>query len=227
MKNSHFLILLAFVVANLSGCASYYNDKSATEKRIDIIIADTYNKYQNKEIVFERMTMDFPEYHEEVVTLAEKSKKEMARLKDDGTELNTFYDGYGNKTETRMFFHDKLIKFVVIKTTPGGVRQGIVYAQNGEVKLLPQDLTAEALELSGDEIARSVEVFEGRQENETLANLQHPATVMPVQIKPNQELTAPPTNEKVEQKAMDEKLISKNVEKPVKDENQGIIPEEK
>jgi hypothetical protein len=225
MKKNLLQISIIILAATLSGCSSYFNGKSATEKRVDIIIADTYNKYQNKEIVFERMTMDFPEWQEETIVIAENAGKEISQLQADGSEINTLYDGYGNKTETRNFFNDKLIKFVVVKTTADGRQKAFVYAQNGEVKILPEEFLAKILLLSGDDIARSVEINDGRQENEGLKNLLNPQPAQPAIARLEPEPAK--TSQSVQPAAVEEKLISKNVESPINKDKPEIIPDEK
>lgn len=164
-----FFIMLLTV--NISGCSYYFNSKSATERRIDIIIAETYNKYQDREMVFENLTADFPEYNEEIIDLVSIKEKETLETQKDGSQLNTLFDGYGNKTQIRTFFDDGLVKFVIVKTFSDGGQQALVFAQNGEIKVVPDELINKFLTLSGKEIAKIVGIIEGRKENEFLANL--------------------------------------------------------
>lgn len=174
MNKLILVILAVFSITLLSSCSKYLNTKSATEKRQDIILAEMYKKYEAREIVFERISIEFSEYQEEPIILVNNnSESETPKLESDNSQTNIMYDGFGNKTETRVFFNHPLIKFIVVRTYPNGSKAAFVYAQNGEVKPLPDELLENSLILPPDEIAKISEIYEGRKENELIAVVQN------------------------------------------------------
>jgi hypothetical protein len=191
MNKTFLTILMTVCALLLGGCSYYLNNKSGTEKRVDLIVSQAYKKYENQEVVFERLTMEFSSYYEPPVVLAGESKKDSSRLESDGSQVNTLFDGFGNKTETRIFFKDPLIKFVVIRTEPAGEKEAFVYCQNGEVRPVPVEFLDEILTAATTEIARSVQIFEGRKENEFLAGLQKKQTSPSALVKPGGETDQP------------------------------------
>jgi hypothetical protein len=191
MNKTFLTVLMTVCVLPFGGCSYYLNNKSGTEKRVDLIISHAYKKYENQEVVFERLTMEFSGYHEPPVVLTGESKKDSSRLELDGSQVNTLFDGFGNKTETRIFFKDPLIKFVVIRTEPAGEKEAFVYCQNGEVRPVPVEFLDEVLTAATTDIARSVQISEGRRENEFLAGLQKKQTPPSALVKPGSENDQP------------------------------------
>lgn len=165
MKNSLIVISIVIMSIKLNGCAYFINSKKPSERRIEAIIAETYNRYENREVVFERLTMDFPEYHEETVNIDFNAQSENNKLAEDGSELKTLFDGYGNKIETRTFFRDPLIKMIVVTTLRDGYKKCFVYGQNGEVKLIPEMYLTKIFQMPADEIAKAVEIIPVPKEN--------------------------------------------------------------
>ena len=103
-----------------------------------------------------------------------KSYQERTRMENDNSVVETMYDAFGNKTESRVFHNDSLLKMIVVRTSTDGEKQALVYGQNGEVKTAPPTLLNRVLTTVAREIAGAVEIFEGRKENEMLAGLQTP-----------------------------------------------------
>jgi hypothetical protein len=105
-----------------------------------------------------------------------KSYREQTRMENDNSVVETMYDAFGNKTESRVFHNDSLLKMIVLRTSTDGEKQALVYGQNGEVKTAPPTLLNKVLTTVAGEIAKAVEIFEGRKENAMLAKLQAPKT---------------------------------------------------
>ena len=95
-------------------------------------------------------------------------------MEQDNSVVETIYDSFGNKTESRVFSNDSLLKMVVVRTSAQGQKQALIYGQNGEVKTAPQNMLDKVLTSVAGEIAKTVEIFGGRKENEMLAKLQTP-----------------------------------------------------
>ena len=180
MKKKSLILLTTILTSSLSGCSYYFENKSATERRVDMIIAESYSKYEDRDITFERLTIDFTPYHEPPVIISNANHQESSRLIADGSQVNTLFDGFGNKTETRYFFNDPLIKFVIVKTSAKGEQQAFVYAQNGEVKSVPEEFLERIMFSGADEIAGKVEIYEGRKDKELLVNAGKTQVAQPI-----------------------------------------------
>ena len=88
---------------------------------------------------------------------------------DDGSQINTTYDAFGNKTEIRKFFNNPRLTQVLLRTSVEGERQIYVYGQNGEVEPLPQNMLDRAMVASGDEIAAAAGITSVKQQRMTPA----------------------------------------------------------
>lgn len=180
MKRLIFLILAVIFVTNLSGCSYYLNSKSATERRQDMIIAEMYNKYESKEIEFERLSIEFTEWHEDPLVIEPENENEQGKVRmgNDNSEINTMYDSYGNKTETRIFSGHPLIRLIIIRTSPNGSKTAVVYSQSGEAKKLPEEILEKVLTVNPNEIARAAEIVETPKES-LIALQQNPQPPFP------------------------------------------------
>ena len=96
---------------------------------------------------------------------SQASSQDPAKMAADSSEINTMYDGFGNKTETRSFFAHSLIKLVMVRTASDGRKTAHVYGQNGQVKFLPENLVENAMTEPVDQIAHAVGITEGRKPN--------------------------------------------------------------
>jgi len=90
--------------------------------------------------------------------------KDVVLNADDGSQIRTSYDAYGNKTEVRMFFNDPKLKQIMMRTSADGQKQVYVYGQNGEVETLPGAMVERVLTGSANEIANSAGITKTRQE---------------------------------------------------------------
>ncbi len=93
----------------------------------------------------------------------------------DGSQIKTMFDGLGNKTETRTFNENSLLRFVLLSVGADGKREAAVYGQYGEVKKLPDNMLDRVLTASAKELANSAGVFEVfREQNSYAENAQQP-----------------------------------------------------
>lgn len=131
--------------------------QTATEVRFE----DEAKKDDNGEIVFDDANSDGSQ--PAVATFGANPRAEV-KTAADNSKITTRYDGYGNKIETRTFSDHPNIAALVIKTTPDGQQQVIVYGQSGETRRLPEETANQILSASGDEIARATGIYSTRQQ---------------------------------------------------------------
>lgn len=181
MKNLALLILSIVLIFHLSGCS---NAPKTDTKRRQAIVSDVYDRYDGKEIHFERQSVNSLEIIEDPLHIEYIPEIERPVISKIDSEITTLYDGFGNKTETRLFSDDPLVRLVVIKTLANGDKTAFVYAQNGEIKTLPNTLVERGLDLRGNEIAQAVGIFEGKspKENEFLLTQELPLSASPLDI---------------------------------------------
>lgn len=113
------------------------------------------------------------------------STQEAAKIGSDNSQINTMYDGYGNKTELRNFSSHPLIKHVILRTAPNGQQMAYAYGHNGEVKLLPEGVYKNAMSSSADDIARVAGITEGRKETFAPSPEQTEYTMLPPVARPS------------------------------------------
>lgn len=216
-----FLIMLILSVVfmfHLNGCSS--SPKTDTKRR-QAIVADVYDKYDGKEVHFERQSVNSLEIIEDPLRIEYNPEIQRPVVTKNDSEITTLYDGFGNVTETRVFSNDPLLRALVVTTLVNGDKNGFVYAQNGEIKNLPSDLIPQSLDLAGGEIARSVGIFEGKEtkEEEFLLTQNLPISSSPLDIiLDNSPQTAYPSTPKEEVVANQEIIKQQKTTEPTKQE---------
>lgn len=91
-----------------------------------------------------------------------KAEHKGNQLLGDLSTISVTVDGYGNKTETRVFRSHPRLKQVLIKTSNDGRKAAYVYGHYGDVRMLSAKQSESALTGSGDEIANLAQIFETR-----------------------------------------------------------------
>lgn len=92
--------------------------------------------------------------------------REKPKTISDNSLVETMFDGYGNKTESRYFNNNPLLKMVVLRTKPNGQAEAVIYGQNGDIKIAPPELTENIMNSTAKEIAKAVNISEGIIQNE-------------------------------------------------------------
>lgn len=161
MKYFSFLICAVIFSVCLNGCADNQAKFNALSKM-----------QKKKKTYAESQTAEIAELARQPVRTTVESRREQTRMEKDNSVVETMYDAFGNKTESRVFYKDSLLKMVVLQTSADGQQQALIYGQNGEVKTAPPLMLDKVLTSVAGEIAKTVEIFEGRRENEMLAKLQ-------------------------------------------------------
>lgn len=83
-----------------------------------------------------------------------------SRTLGDLSTVTTMIDGMGNRTETRVFRSHPRVRMVTVKTSPDGTVRATVNGNNGGVEMLYGREAAEALTMTADQLANSVEMYE-------------------------------------------------------------------
>lgn len=78
----------------------------------------------------------------------------------DLSVVTTTADGYGNRTETRVFKGNPRLRMVMVRTGANGSEVVYVYGKNGGVKTLQKISGTDALSMTADQIANAAEFFE-------------------------------------------------------------------
>jgi len=83
-----------------------------------------------------------------------------SRTLGDLSVVTTTTDGYGNKTETRVFKSHPRLRMVMARTGANGSQIVYVYGNNGGVKVLKNASASDVLSMTADQIANKAEFFE-------------------------------------------------------------------
>lgn len=156
-----FVIVLAAGGFALVSCAGGSASKNSQN---EVSISDNYRQTKDGAIIID--DRDLTAEPQIVAATVEAPQNEVQRLTGDNSQISAMYDGFGNKVETRIFIDNPLLQRVVVSTFASGERKGVVYAQNGAINDLPEDLLDKSMSGSADELARSVGVFRPRDESD-------------------------------------------------------------
>lgn len=162
------IILIGFWLVIMAVPVTVFYSQKYIEKFSQQVVfsdEDFEQSFENKkgEIVFD--DIDYEDYKVVHQTSGESSE-EISKIVEDDSVINTMYDGFGNKTETRSFNSNTLVKKVVMRTLANGERQIFVYAQNGEVINLTSDKSDKVLTVPGNEIASLAKIYESREQRD-------------------------------------------------------------
>ncbi len=134
-------ILLFSMAAGFSACTS------VRSKPLKEIVFDDKNTTGEISITNEDL-------QQSSISNSADEKIEQSQTLSDKSELETRYDAYGNKIETRRFKNHTLVDIVVVRTATNKIKQIFVYGF-GDVVSMPEDFASTALSASSDEIANS------------------------------------------------------------------------
>lgn len=159
MKNFLLPLICIFVVASF-GCAG---KSSATNKK-EVFIKDNYRTTKDGDVLID--DRDFERIQEPIAT-TKAGFEEPSKPSIDNSQVNMMVDGFGNKTETRVFVDHPLLQRVVVRTNGTGQKKAFVYGHNGDVNSLPNNIMDNAMTASANDLAKSAGIFNGRNpENE-------------------------------------------------------------
>lgn len=137
-----FLLFFVLAASLLSACATAEKDVSE-----EVVIEDS-SKTPGGEIYI--TNADYQEDKPQIT--AQPASRSVKRVLPDKSEIETFVDGFGNKTETRYFPEHSRLRCIILRTSVDGKYEVTVYGRGGDTKIVPE-LAENALSASGDEIA--------------------------------------------------------------------------
>ncbi len=192
MKSSVILVI-AFSVFFFASCAKTDDAESSEE----VVISDGYNAAPNGEIAIDDQSFAGADGQN---SGQRSAYQERARMLADNSRVTTMYDGYGNKTETRFFDNNPLVLSITVRTSAAGEKNVSVYAQNGTVNQLPENMFDRVLSAPANDLAAAAGIFEGRREPAIVQTSQPPLQPMPsyrfpVQTPPAQAVPVEPPTE--------------------------------
>lgn len=155
MKKILIIAVFVFIAASCSGDT----DKSVAGDRKEVFVKDNYRTTKNGELLVD--DRDFQHAQKPVATSRAVSK-EKPKPAADNSQISTMFDGFGNKTETRVFSNHPLLQRIVVRTSTNGHKKVFVYGNNGDVNGLAAGLHYRALTASANELAKSVGLLNGR-----------------------------------------------------------------
>lgn len=156
------LSLLLCTIGLVAGFISCDNVKSEKERRENL-------RDGSKSGITE--TVEIYDQPSPPVRTTAKAYKETAKIESDNSLVETMYDDHGNKTESRYFNNNPVLKMVVLRTKTSGETEAIIYGQNGDIKIAPPELVRNIMKSSAKDIAKAVEIKEGVIENQIPAML--------------------------------------------------------
>ena len=152
--NHKFCLLTLIFASLLVSCAKVSGSKSA-----EVVIDDRPAASSKNEIIIDDKTFN-AEIGKDASNPSEISQQPTKTNLADNSKIDTTFDGFGNKTETRYFNNHLRLRFLMLRTSADGKKQIFVYGQNGQVKSLPEDMIGKALAASADEIANSAGIYQ-------------------------------------------------------------------
>jgi len=156
----YFCVSAIFFVVFFASCAGEKHSEDNFSKKNEVVFRDKYTTTKDGEIIIDGT--DSEGIIAPIIT-SQKSLKELPKTALDGSQINTMYDAFGNKTEIRTFTNNLLVQSVIARTSADGRRQIFVYGQNGEVRNLPENLYNRVSTASGNFLANSAGIFTGRK----------------------------------------------------------------
>lgn len=166
MKYLSFLTCAVIFFICLNGCAGSHTNFVSSVKSV------------GKKLTYaQTLTNELAELARPSVRTTVDGRQETAQTGSGNSVIQTMYDAFGNKTESRVFYDDSFLKMIVLRTSASGQQEALIYGQNGDVKIAPQNLLGKVLTSVASEIAKTVQIFEVRKEEEMLAKLDVPAAL--------------------------------------------------
>lgn len=158
---------ISVVVLVLGVAAFVFLNNSLVKTRGQVVITDqdviSSGKFSLAEL--ENTDVSIVDQSESQI-LPGDSSQESTRMLGDLSTVSTTMDGYGNRTETRVFKGDPRLRMVMVQTSVDGMKTAYVYAHLGGIKILTGKEAETALTLTADELAQTAEIYETRLDKE-------------------------------------------------------------
>lgn len=192
--NYKFCLIAVICVSMVASCS-----KTGKNQSSEVVFDDAGKTAAKDEIVIEDKSFDGSR---ETLPILKAGSQEITKVAADQSRVNTMYDAFGNKSETRYFNNHLRLQFLLLRTSADGQKQIFVYGQNGEVKSLPEDMLDRALTAPADELANSAGIFQTYRPSPPAA--QSIQTRSDVSLRPMPSYNFPVQNRQVDQVAADE-----------------------
>lgn len=154
MQRLLITIISIFIAASCSD-----GGKSGTANKKEIFIKDDYRTTKNGELLID--DRDFQHAQKPIAT-SRVGSQDTPKPIADNSQISTMIDGFGNKTETRIFVNHPLLQRIVVRTFAGGRKKVFVYGNNGDVNGLPTNIINKAMTASANELANSAGISNKR-----------------------------------------------------------------
>lgn len=149
------------IVVIILGAASYvFVSSNLVERKGQVVITDEDIANPAKDPVFAAQNIMAPDAEDRTVDVGGPSSSAGSRTLGDLSVVTTTFDGYGNRTETRVFKGDQRLRMVMVKTGAGDSGVVYVYGKNGGVKVLRGYSGTEVMSMTADQLATKAEIFE-------------------------------------------------------------------
>jgi hypothetical protein len=151
-------LLLLFALSLFSACS-----KRQANGQLQLSVGQNANNAAAQQI-------QYSPNGDEIINNAPRSVAVKPGEKKSGwynTEVYELYDGYGNKTETRVFKDHSRLTSVMVATTAKGEQTVEVYGQNGERVQLSANMADKVLSGTGDEVADAAGIFQTKKQVQT------------------------------------------------------------
>ena len=192
--NYKFCLLVMMFAFLLPSCSKFGKTQSD-----EIIFDDKTNMTSKNEIVIDDKSFDS---EQDTVSISKVGSQEITKFTTDQSRINTAYDQFGNKTETRCFNNHIRLQCIILRTAADGQKQIFVYGQNGQVKSLPDNMIDKALTAPADEIANSAGIYQTYRQVVPVA--QNTQTRNDIALRPLPSYNLPIQNQQVEQTMTEE-----------------------
>jgi hypothetical protein len=213
--NYKFYLLTLICVFSLASCSKFGKSES------DVVIIDDKPKTNTKnEVVIDDAFFDS---EQEAVSASKTGSHEMTKITFDKSRIDTMYDQFGNKTETRCFNNHLRLKCITISSAADGKKKISVYGQNGEIKGLPEAMIGKALTAPADELANSAGIYQIYRQPAPVTQSVQSRTNLSLQPMPSYNF--PVQNRPVEQVAADEAKPVPADQKPSEKKDDSSTPQ--
>jgi YD repeat-containing protein len=157
MNKSLLILAVILLIGFQSACnSSEEHDKTVEMPDLKVEKGNTGNEVVFNDSGFEKQKSQVPTFGD--------IKQPQTYTDKDGSEVRISFDAAGNKIGIRKFFNHQNLTFLQITETSDGTKEGIVFGHNGEKKRLTPELIQDALNISGDELARTVGIYGVKRE---------------------------------------------------------------
>ena len=220
-KVYYLAIILPFLLICFSGCSVIGNSSAQDE----VVFDDGYKSPAKDEVVFDdnffpdqQNSTEIQDQQNSTENFSGKSR-ETTQIAKDGSFIDVTYDGFGNKTETRTFNGNPLLKLIMLRTGVDGSKKVFVYAKNGEVKSLPEQMLGKILTAPPGELANAAGIYEGVKEESDFTQSSEPTNYTTLKPLPSSQF--PVRNQQIEQTPRETEEPPESSEKPQLLENKN------